>query len=93
MPFEDVGLWAETIAATGGLMSYSLTAWLLLPTPDTVGTPIGNNGPMPTSYMGRTISVTGKTKVGGKLSLCSYAKFVLPFEYQKHMPRPAKVYP
>ena len=44
-------------------------------------------------HLGKTISATGKTKVGGKLHLCSFAKFVLPVEYEKHMPRPAKVYP
>ena len=44
-------------------------------------------------HMGRTISATGKTKVGGKLPLCSFAKFGLPVEFEKHMSRPAKVYP
>ena len=76
---------------------------------DTVGTPvgIGNNGLAQAalcntvnsasqtilSHMERAISATGKTKVGGKLPLCSFAKFVLPAEYEKHMSRPAKVYP
>ena len=38
-------------------------------------------------------SATGKMKVGGKLPLCSISKFVLPVEYEKHLPRPAKVHP
>ena len=41
-------------------------------------------------HMGRTISATGKTKVGGKLPLCSFEKFALPVECEKHMSRPAK---
>ena len=36
----------------------------------------------------RTISATGKTKVGGKLHLYSFAKFVLPVECEKHMYAP-----
>ena len=79
--------------------------WLFLPTPDTVGTPEGNSGlaraPLCKqceqkhliAHGGGTISAISKTKVGGKLTLCSFAKFVLPVEYEKHMPRPAKVYP
>ena len=45
------------------------------------------------SHMGSKIFATGKTKVGGKLHLYSFTKFVLPVEYEKHMPRPTKVYP
>ena len=45
-------------------------------------------------HMGRAISATGKTKVGAKvgmLTLRSFAKFVLPVEYEKHRLRPANV--
>ena len=44
MPFEDVGLWAETIVATRSVMSDSQFDWLFLPTQNTAGTPVGNNG-------------------------------------------------
>ena len=80
------------------LTGYFYQHWIM----DTVGTPVGNNGLVQApccasqtilSHMDRAISATGKTKVGGKLHLCSFAKFVLPAEYEKHMPRPAKVYP
>ena len=74
---------------------------------DTVDTPVGKNGlaqaPLCNtvnsasqtilSHMERAMSATGKTEVGGKLPLCSFAKFILPAVYEKHMPRPAKVYP
>ena len=82
MPFEDVGLWAETIVATGSLMSDSLTGYffyqhriLLAPLYVIMGLPrhrsVNSASQIILRHMGRTISVTGKRKVGGN------ANFVL----------------
>ena len=85
------------------LTGYFYQHWIV----DSVGTPVGNNGLAQALlcntvnsvsqtnllHMERAISATGKMKVGGKLPLRSFAKFVLPAEYEKHMARPAKVYP
>ena len=48
--------------------------------------PVNSESQTILSHMGRTISATGKTKVCGKLPLCSFAKFVLLVENEKHMP-------